>query len=192
MEEVKGQDASEPSSGSGCRENPQPVKCSSKQEQILNEWIPCWKTAVQTHACQSVTTRRWHTVIAIPALFLPLILAPVSSLVLHNACENPEDGIMHSMIISSGFALCAGLCAINSYFKWDVVAERHTHSSQQYGSLVGDAQDWLAAPRRDRSDSILALRNFKLRSDAIFREAPPLCRKCRNDLVKLQTPPYRE
>ncbi len=145
-------------------------------EELLRRWGADWAKRCQEHNAQSRKYARKHTVLSVPAVLLPLIFAPASSVVGSDSVDwcTGAGRDARNTLLSVSFIICSTFSALVAYFRWDGVSQRHLASSRAYHDLVSDVEEILSKGRRHRPEAAVALRSLKNRSDYVFGAAPRL------------------
>lgn len=119
-------------------------------DKASEDHIQCIRTKCDLCARQCMDAalfhRRMHGRLAIPAVVVPILSAPLSQL---ESCDM-TDWVKH--VNTSIFVLLSLLSAVHTYFDFSRKSEKYMHSSHKYSELVGDIDLELSKPVRFRNN----------------------------------------
>lgn len=141
---------------------------SSRNEDLLGGWCKDWEGRRRDHETAAHIFRRRHRFLSLPATLFPLTCGPLIKL------WGQEDGSAGDIRVVIAFVLSSVLSGLNTYFRFEVQAERHWFAANRYAEMALDASETLAKKRRYRTDVDVLIQGYKTRYDSLLKSSPQL------------------
>lgn len=138
---------------------------SDLHETLLREWASNWEEAAKTHNEQANLKMRWHRLLQIPNILIPIVLAPLIA----GKFVGDDQIIVALALILSGVA--GGILSANG---WERSSEQHDQAAFRYVDLISDVEEVIVKKRRYRPGCNITVQKFKMRMDSAAKYSPAL------------------
>ena len=135
-------------------------------EALVKEWGDAASKASEAHAAAGKVFKDKHVRYGLPAVLIPIIMAPLSTTLAD------EDGIEYVNMI--GFLASGCFSAIHTFFSFDKKHQQHMDYSARYGDVCSDIKYELVKARRFRISSDQFLMKIQMKMDSLGGSAPDL------------------
>ena len=148
------------------------VEWNEDHDAILQRRMRYCKYKADTHWLAARAYQQWDRWLAMPSLFLQVI---VSTSLWSNFDRSCGQRITWIMIVTGALAtVAAGIQGVQKYFRFSHRAFHHHHISRLYARLQRDMEEQLSFRREDREPVHLFLQHLKRQLHDIEMDAEPL------------------
>lgn len=135
--------------------------------ELLSKWRDQAHEASCAHAKTGLKKKGLHVRTALPSILIPLCFAPISS-----SSLSDEDGFKYANM--AAFIVSGSLSAINNFFNYSALHEKHMNFSAKYGDVVTTVDYELAKQEKYRRPPDEMLTYVQVRLDSLNAQAPDL------------------
>lgn len=135
--------------------------------ELVKKWRTLAEEASKAHTKTGLKKKSMHVKTALPSIILPLCFAPLSS-----SSLSDKNGFEYANM--TAFILSGCLSAINNFFNYSGLHEKHMNFSAKYGDLVTTIDYELAKQKKYRRPPDEMLTYVQVRLDSLNAQAPDL------------------
>ena len=97
-------------------------------ENLLKKWRGLCEELAEKHGIKAKRNKMWHTAIKLPAVAIPVIMAPIAT--------EYKDYENISQVNLAGFVITAFLNAYYNFYNFQEKKEKHDQHASQYSDLI--------------------------------------------------------